>query len=77
MNHGVEAAIDGKSLRHVLINQFEAALTRQMADVGPIPREEVVESDYGVTLGQQPIAHMGADETRRTGNHYSQPFPPA
>jgi len=56
--------LDMERKRHVVAHRLEQRLGQQMGDVAPAAGKIVVDANYLSAFGQQPLAQMGADESR-------------
>ena len=54
--------LEPQRLDDVVAEELEVGLREEMGDVGLLAREEVVDADHVVALGDQPLAEVAAEE---------------
>ena len=64
MEDVVDALLEEEGLGDVVVYEEEVLAVFQVLDVLQRPGVEVVDADHAVAVGQQPIAEMGAQESR-------------
>ena len=65
----VHASRQEHVLRHVLLDEPEALVPRQVRDVVHRPRQQVVDARDAVSLRQEPVAQVTSQETRAARHH--------
>src|SRR5689334_12779204 len=63
--------LDVERERHVVTHELEPLVVEQGEDVLARAREEIVDTQHVVTVGQQPLAKMRAEEAGAAGHQYS------
>lgn len=58
MQHAVDAAPDGEPERHVLLDELEERVVRQMREIRRVARQEAVDADDLVPVGQEAIGEV-------------------
>src|SRR5215831_16706504 len=69
MKNAIDFEQDG--FDDVVTHQLEVRVIAQVHNVAALAAEIVVEADHLVPVAQQPLAQMGAEESRAAGNQYS------
>jgi hypothetical protein len=60
--------LDGEGKRDFVAQQLEMRIAEQVDGVIPGPGIEIVRAEVVVALGQQPLAKVGADKARASGD---------
>ena len=56
---------------HVELLEVERAAARSVLEIGQGAAGQIVDADNRVTIGDQPVADIGTDETGRTGHEHA------
>ena len=69
MEDRVDGAVEEDVLRHVVEDEAELPVPGEVRDVPLVARDQVVEADDLVTVGQEPVREVAPEEPRATGDH--------
>ena len=58
MKHPVDLTVDFKWLANVLLNEPKPGSAFQMGDVFPVSSDQIIESDYLMSIADQTVAKM-------------------
>ena len=65
----VHRPFEEEELSHILLDESERLIPRQMGDVVGRSRHQVVDHDDLMPLGKEQVGQVGSKESRSTGNH--------
>jgi hypothetical protein len=71
VEHAVDRSRDVRVGRDVVLDELEPPLTHEVRDVLGIPRDEVVEADHRVSVSEEPVAEVRAEEAGGAGDEHS------
>src|SRR5471032_3116524 len=63
VKHEIHATRDEDELRDVVLDEVKALVPREVLDVAGVSRDQIVDCDDAMTLGQQSIGEMRAKES--------------
>jgi hypothetical protein len=80
MEDGVHRGIDVKRLADIVLERFEVAVGAKVGDIAGCPGDEVVDAEDLPAIGEEPLAEVGAQEARPSGDEraawgYERPTP--
>ena len=56
-------------LRHIMLDELKSRVAREMRDIIGIARDEVVDGDDAVALGEEAVGKMGAEKAGAAGDN--------
>src|SRR5262245_53956309 len=62
MQNVVDWAVDGERLRHVVFEESEMRLVKQWSELHFAARNEVIDAEDVVSIGEQPLAQVRANK---------------
>ena len=71
MQHRIQRPFDVDVVGDVLKYEGKAAIAGQMGDVIRVAGDQVVHSDDGVAICQQPVAQVRSDKAGAAGDEYA------
>jgi hypothetical protein len=77
---GIHRAIDVKRFADIVLQRFEIAVAAKVSDIAGRSGDEVVDAEDLPAIAEQPLAEVGAEEARATGDDraawgYERPTP--
>ena len=69
MENVIDLVLDQDVTRDVVLDESEILVPAQVRDVRRVPRDEVIDRNDSMTLGEQPVRQMRAEEPRSTRDH--------
>jgi len=75
MQHSIKGAFDVNEVSHIVVDEMKMSIAREMGDVSSVSGDQVVNADDLMAFGEEAIAKMRAEKTRRSSDQYSQRAP--
>ena len=68
MKHAVHIVGQEDEVRHVMLDEAEALIAREVFDVRDVARDEIIDPDDAVTFCKQSVGEMRTEKTSGPGN---------
>ena len=69
MEDEMDISLDKQVIRHVILNEPEPRITGKVGDVLRASGDQVVDTDNGVPLCDEPVAEMRTEESGAAGDN--------